>query len=72
MFGGYVGGEIIFASIPKDISGPGGGNQPISITPGRSTEADGSTDIQTTSGSFSMESSGGDFSMESSGGETYG
>lgn len=60
MFGGYVGGEIIFASIPKDISGPGGGNQPIIITPGRPTAADGSTDIQATNGDFSMESSGGE------------
>ncbi|MFA7662638.1 MAG: hypothetical protein WCX88_01855 [Patescibacteria group bacterium] len=34
MFGNNVSGEIILASIPKDITAPGGGNAPIIIPPG--------------------------------------
>lgn len=45
MFGNNVGGEIILASIPLEITSPGGGNEPTINSPGKTIDGDGPTFI---------------------------
>jgi hypothetical protein len=51
MYGGYVGGEIIYASIPRVIGGPGEDNEIFISSAGPAENADGSSSSQQGSGS---------------------